>query len=375
MTLHPSFGMAPPPTREQAPQGAASGRAQAFSTDKGSVRPGPQPVTPHLRTPRLAAALRQIENRLASHGQSETAAARTLGTTTGGRNDGPVASEDRMDRSAEAPGRLASSLVRLEQQAEGSSGSSGLGVGGNAGVWSAEQPPASPVVTHPAHASIKSPSTCSQLAVQLLEQFPLERPAVVLLTCSVPEEATGAAVLALAQGLVAQVAGQVLVVDLSGHFARDGQPDQWIGAPALRGGTTTQSKETDRSIRAAAPRAWEPDSLLPEQERLDHHALRTQPERLSVLSHTQLGLDRAGPTDRWFWAELLGKLRQTYRLVLIWAGAVDTPEAQQIAPCADATYLMIHLGRTGRRATRRAIRLLERTNARLLGCLAVAETG
>ena len=356
MTLPQSSGMAQPTAQRQAPLAAGTAGPCVFATDPGSAWPGSQPATPPARTVRLAAALHRIESRLASRERADTKPLGILGTALPGGPTGPVVSETPRENAAEPRGRLASTLVRLEPFVQPTAEESGLGAWGDGAARAVKQSVPRSAFAHPTHASPKSAAVCFELASRLWDQRPRERPAVLLLTCSAPEDATGDVVLALAQGLVAQVAGEVLMLDAHRQFGSLEPADSPTGATAEQG-------------------PWAPNSTLPDRVAWDRLAVRCPTERLSMLSYNQLGLDPARAPDGWFWAELLGKLRQAYRLVVVWTGAVQTPETHHIARYADATCLMIRSGRTGCRAGRRAVRALERLGARLLGCVIVAEDG
>jgi Mrp family chromosome partitioning ATPase len=68
---------------------------------------------------------------------------------------------------------------------------------------------------------------------------------------------------------------------------------------------------------------------------------------------------------------VLQSLRRQFRLVLLDAPCVMHPAIAPISRLCDGTYLLVKLGRTGRNAARRAVRLVDRCGGRPLGCVLV----
>jgi Mrp family chromosome partitioning ATPase len=61
--------------------------------------------------------------------------------------------------------------------------------------------------------------------------------------------------------------------------------------------------------------------------------------------------------------------RCSYRFAVIDGPCLTHPETTAMARCCDGVLLVIALGRTGRRAARRAVRTLARGGANVLGCV------
>jgi len=98
---------------------------------------------------------------------------------------------------------------------------------------------------------------------------------------------------------------------------------------------------------------------------------RTSVPRLSVLPAGPLPADHdCLPTESKL-ALVLDALRACYHLVLIDAPSLAYPEVAPWSRLCDGTYLVAQLGQTGRRAARRAVRLIDRHGGRVLGCVLV----
>lgn len=98
---------------------------------------------------------------------------------------------------------------------------------------------------------------------------------------------------------------------------------------------------------------------------------RTSVPRLSVLPAGQLPSDHDSPPTGSKLASVLDALRTRYRVVLIDAPSLAHPEVAPWSRLCDGTYLVVQLGQTGRRAARRAVRLIERCGGRVLGSVLV----
>jgi hypothetical protein len=84
-----------------------------------------------------------------------------------------------------------------------------------------------------------------------------------------------------------------------------------------------------------------------------------------------LGNEEPLAADAARWGAALSELRRAYQLVLIDGSAAGEFEAELAARFADAVYLVIALGRTGRRAARQAVAALRAAGGRVLGCVVV----
>jgi Mrp family chromosome partitioning ATPase len=95
----------------------------------------------------------------------------------------------------------------------------------------------------------------------------------------------------------------------------------------------------------------------------------TRIKRLDVLAGRADCADGPSDTPTARWTRTLREFRQEYQFVLVDASPADDAMVSRIAPWADAAYLVIRSGRTGRSAARRAVHVLQRNGARLLGCV------
>ncbi len=96
---------------------------------------------------------------------------------------------------------------------------------------------------------------------------------------------------------------------------------------------------------------------------------RTSVARLAVLpAGTCPSGDGSLPEDLKL-GGLLEALRNDDRLVLVDAASLAYPEVAPLSRLCDGTYLVVALGRTGRRAAGQAVRLIQRGGGRLLGCV------
>jgi Mrp family chromosome partitioning ATPase len=189
----------------------------------------------------------------------------------------------------------------------------------------------------------------------LLHEFPPGQSAVLLLCDPEPAELSPVAA-PLAVAMASEVTGQLLVVDgtlrdagLSRVLAAKTDPDEELRpgfADVLAG-------------RAAWQQAVRP-TRLPNLEVLP-----------TPVRETGLEVEPScPPADRW--AAVFRQLRKQYQFVLVTVSPGDNPAARAIARSADATYLLIRPGHTGRRTARRTAAVLRQGGGRVLGCLLVA---
>ena len=159
----------------------------------------------------------------------------------------------------------------------------------------------------------------------------------------------------LTEALVPRVTGQVLAI--GGSSGREG--------PGRR--LATKRDEGD----SPGPGLTE---VLAGNVPWDQAIRSTRIERLDVLDGQVARVDGRSDVAAARWAAALREFRREYQFVLIDASPADDHPASTIAPWADATYLMIRQGRTGRGAARRALRAIRNCGARVLGCVVAAST-
>ncbi len=190
----------------------------------------------------------------------------------------------------------------------------------------------------------------AEVLSHLLREFPPGRRAVLLFTSPEPDEAATAAVAELARALAPRVTGHVLAVE---------------GNPG-RAGLARRLAATGKKGDASAPRLAEVlAGTVPWRQ-----AVRgTRTDRLDVLAGRADDADGPPATPTARWTRTLREFRQEYQFVLIGVTPADNPTVCGIAPWADAAYLIIRPGRTGRSAARWAVQILRQDGARLLGCV------
>lgn len=194
---------------------------------------------------------------------------------------------------------------------------------------------------------------CSELLSHLLDEFPPGRSAVLLLVSPEPEEVATAAVAELARALAPRVTGHVLAVEGSA-----GRAALTRHLPTKRRRDGTSDPDLTEVLGGRVP--WR------------REVLRTRMERLDVLPGRAAALgNRNAPTARWL--ATLRDMRREYQFVLIALSSAEDATIGAIAAWADATYLIVGEGRTSRNASRRAVRVLRQSSARLLGCVVVAD--
>jgi len=194
---------------------------------------------------------------------------------------------------------------------------------------------------------------CAEVLAHLLHEFPPGRSAVLLFTSPEPDEAATAAIAELAGALAPRVTGHVLAVE---------------GSPGYTGLARHLAAKGANGDQSALGMAEVLAGSIPWRR-----AIRsTRVERLDVLPGRAAPADgqSRAPTARW--AGTLREFRKEYQFVLIGASPADDATVCGIAAWAEATYLVIRLGRTGQSAARRAVRVLRQSGARLLGCVVLS---
>jgi Mrp family chromosome partitioning ATPase len=196
---------------------------------------------------------------------------------------------------------------------------------------------------------------CAAAVAHLLQEFPPGRTGVLLLCSPGPDDAAAPAVAALAVALASQVTGQILAVDATldeAGLARHLAPECEAGEQPRAGLADVLAGKV----------AWQ-------------QAVRnTRFGHLDVLPGQAVQAEEPSGPPAARWGAALHQFRQEYQFVLIGVSPADAA-AKAIARWADATYLLIHPGRTGRRAARRAVRTLRQCGGRVLGCLLVEHSG
>jgi tyrosine-protein kinase Etk/Wzc len=184
------------------------------------------------------------------------------------------------------------------------------------------------------------------MANVVVSQLPKNGSAAFVFACPAGENGNHfQTLLRLAEAISPHVDREVLVVDAN---SGDTHAGVCFGSPTDRGLTEVLEGRTH----------WQ-DFIRP----LDSggvHALRLgDPMPTNVADRFPMGA----------FARLLDQFRSRYRLVLVCTSALSRDPALSLAQLCDGVYLLVQLGRTPKRATKRAVTLLDRCGARLLGCI------
>jgi len=97
--------------------------------------------------------------------------------------------------------------------------------------------------------------------------------------------------------------------------------------------------------------------------------------KLHVLRGDHLSAHGGQPPESSPLAPLLEQLRHAYRLVLVDAGSAAQPEGPRLARACDGAYLIVRLHQVTRRAAREALRRIERSGGKALGCVVTGAGG
>ena len=186
------------------------------------------------------------------------------------------------------------------------------------------------------------------VADNILAHAPPGQPAVFLFTSVGPREGKTVAVASLAVALAKSTVGDVVAVDanfrnptLAGHFG------VWTGQGLV-------------DVIAGSVQ-WR-DVVRP-----------TSVKRLSVLPGGRFAANEPLAAGDVVLSPVLDALGLRYRIVLVDAASLAYPEVAPVGRLCKGTYLVAELGHTPRKAARRAVRLLKRRGARVLGCVLTGE--
>jgi Mrp family chromosome partitioning ATPase len=197
------------------------------------------------------------------------------------------------------------------------------------------------------------PPECAAAAARILQDFPPGRPGALWFASPEPAGRATAAVASLAAALACQVTGEILLVD--GDLRFPGLAQHFSGT------ATADSPDGLGFVDVLLGRSCWEDVIR-----------RTGIRHLDLLPGRILGDEESSAAGAAQWGAVLSDLRRAYQLVLIDGPAIGDFAAEPAVRCADAVYLVIGLGRTGRRATRRAVAALREAGARVLGCVGYA---
>ncbi len=170
--------------------------------------------------------------------------------------------------------------------------------------------------------------------------------ATLLFTSAGPGEEKTATVARLAAALAERVSGRVLAIDGN------------LRAPELAARLGVQST-TGLADVLAGKASWN-DAVQP-----------TVMRGLSVLPGGTFAASSATP-DGSALGRLLAELRNHYRLVLVDAASLLYAETAPLAASCDATYLVVRLGSTTRRAVAAAATAIRQCQGRLRGSIVVS---
>jgi hypothetical protein len=186
----------------------------------------------------------------------------------------------------------------------------------------------------------------------------------------------------LAAALACQVTGEILVVD--GNLCSPGLARHFSGT-ATKKGTGPICQNGPRPASGVCPASHKLDlspfshtgglglvDVLLGRSCWEDVIGPTKIGHLDLLPGRILGDEEPLAVGAARWGAVLSELRRAYQLVLIDGPAVGGFATEPAVRCADAVYLVIGLGRTGRRATHRAVAALRDAGARVFGCVGYA---
>ncbi len=187
-----------------------------------------------------------------------------------------------------------------------------------------------------------------QLAQRIVGQVARMPESAILFTSPGDGEGKTSTVVGLSEALASQESGGVLAVD--GNFHRPGLAGL-MGVEADRGLGEVLSGHVDwrETIR------------------------KTDRDGLSVLPGSTGFSGDALAVNTANLADLLSELRQEFRFVLFDAASLRHPEVAEITRHFDGTYLVVELNRTTRGEARQAVRIIDNSEGRLLGCVVTNE--
>ncbi len=218
--------------------------------------------------------------------------------------------------------------------------------------------PDSQPVEDPAGPSKHTPQLGADLISRLLEEYPAGRNAVVLL-CDPESLDVTFAVASLAVALAERVAEPVLAIDATSRGA---------GLERL------MVKEANADVRFRPGLS----DVLSGHARWDQAAHPTKLGNVAIVPASQLRhsvLDTPTSVPREAATAAIRKLRTQYRFVLVAIGPGGDPITATLAREADAIYLVIRPGQTGRRAAQHVVSSLRRLGGRVAGCIVLSAAG
>ena len=188
------------------------------------------------------------------------------------------------------------------------------------------------------------------LADLVLKGFPPGRHAVLMLTSPGTGDGKTRVTAALAEAIAAQTTGEVLAVD--------GDSDRPQLAARLKSDRGSASNGCGGLAEVlAGEAAWRSCVRRTPCKRLDILPGTKRAGQGAAISAADLG-------------ELVEELRCNYQYVLLDAPCTACPETMSMARHCDGVFVVVELGRTGRRAARDAVSLLQDGGVNVLGCVA-----
>jgi Mrp family chromosome partitioning ATPase len=175
--------------------------------------------------------------------------------------------------------------------------------------------------------------------------------AVLMLTSPGTGEGKTRVTAALAEAIAAQTTGEVLAVEGDSNaprlaaLLRSGDGDASNGCSGLGG-------------VLAGKAAWQGSVRRTPCKRLDILPGAKHAGQGAAISAADLG-------------ELVEELRCNYQWVLLDAPSTACPETMSLARLCDGVFVVVELGRTGRRAAQQAVELLREGGVNVLGCVAI----
>ena len=203
-------------------------------------------------------------------------------------------------------------------------------------------PPCEPSIDEP---SIDEPAEHGELARNVLKHLSADR-GIIMVTSPGDREGKTSILASLAPALAREVSGEVLAMDAD------------FRAPGLAGRFGVWD---DRGLV----------EVLLGMADWTEVVRKTSLDNLSILPGGRIPSDDGSLPDDVQFAPLFDSLRRRFQVTLVDSSSLAYADVASLSHFCDGTLLAVRLGRTSRRAVRRAIRAIENSGGRVLGCVLV----
>ena len=197
----------------------------------------------------------------------------------------------------------------------------------------------------PCEPSIDEPAEHGELARNVLKHLSADR-GIIMVTSPGDREGKTSILASLAPALAREVSGEVLAMDAD------------FRAPGLAGRFGVWD---DRGLV----------EVLLGMADWTEVVRKTSLDNLSILPGGRIPSDDGSLPDDVQFAPLFDSLRRRFQVTLVDSSSLAYADVASLSHFCDGTLLAVRLGRTSRRAVRRAIRAIENSGGRVLGCVLV----